>query len=314
MRVALTVIMLISICQFSCRKNPSANDVIQSDPIGRIIEETNLDSLSHFVNILSGELPVSINGMTYTIASRHKDYPGNNIAAEYILQKMRFYGLTAYDQVFSPTGRNVIGFQTGNEYPDQYYVICAHYDCYPNNNIAPGADDNASGTAAVIEAARLLSELSPQFSIVYALFDEEEQGLRGALHYANEARAANERIIGAINLDMIAWDSNDDGRFWINVRDTANSAHLSNRMVELHNEYNIGLSPQVLNPGYGSDNHAFWRRGYAAIGVEEMYGEDWNDHYHLVSDRIEHFNMPYFHKLSQLTIATLASLAGVEDE
>jgi len=270
-----------------------------------------LDSLSHFVDVLSGETPANINGNFHTISTRHTNYPGNNIAAEYIHNKLEDFGLILSNQIFSITGRNVYGLQTGTEYPDQHYIICAHYDSMPDSSLSPGADDNASGTAAVLEAARIMQNYSTEYSVIYALWDEEEQGLIGARNYAHRARTNNENIVGVINMDMIAWDSNDDGRFWVNVRDTANSVHMTDRMVEIHDNYNIGLSPQILNPGSGSDNVPFWWYGFPAIGIEEMYGEDWNDHYHLTSDTIDKFNMDYFHKISQLVIGTTASLANV---
>jgi hypothetical protein len=307
----LVVFLIVLIFLFSCEDNPTESIVVEPDIIENIISDTNLDSLLHYVNVLSGEISTTINNTTYTITSRHKNYPGNNIAAEYIYIKLQKYGLDVSNHIFSATGRNVYAIQTGIDYPGQYYIICGHYDSMPENSIAPGADDNASGTAAVLEAARILSGYISKYSIIYALWDEEEQGLVGAYNYAYRARDNNENIVGVINMDMIAWDSNNDSRFWINVKDTANSVHMSDRMIQIHNDYNIGLSPQVLNPGFGSDNVAFWYYGFPAIGIEEMYGEDWNDHYHLTSDRIEYFNLDYFYKISQLVISTTASLANV---
>jgi Zn-dependent M28 family amino/carboxypeptidase len=181
----------------------------------------------------------------------------------------------------------------------------------PDSSISPGADDNASGTAAVLEAARILQNYTTKYSLIYALWDEEEQGLIGAYNYTIMAWNSNENIMGVINMDMLGWDSNDDGRFWINVRDTANSVQMSERMLQINDQYNVGLSPQILNPGSGSDNLVFWYYGFAALGIEEMYGEDWNDHYHLVSDTIDKFNMNYFHKISKLVIGTTVSLAEV---
>ena len=311
MKFYLSILIILFLFINGCEDNPTESEKVDEDLIENIVLETNIDSLSHFVNVLSGEIPISINGNLYTIASRHKNYPGNNIAADYIYSKLQEYGLTVSNLVFSVTGRNVYAKQIGTEYPDQHYIICAHYDSMPDSSLSPGADDNASGTAAVLEAARIMKDYSTKYSIIYALWDEEEQGLVGAARYAERARNNNENIVGLINMDMIAWDSNDDGRFWINVRDVSNSVHMSDTMLQIHDTYNIGLSPQVLNPGSGSDNLVFWYYGFPAIGVEEMYGEDWNDHYHLTSDTIDKFNMNYFHKISKLVISTTASLVQV---
>jgi len=281
----------------------------QTDPqVQNIINQVNLDSLSKFVNELSGEVSVIINNQTDTIKSRHKNYPGNNIAADYIEQRLESFGLTVFNQHYSATGRNVYAEQPGTEYPDQRYIICAHYDDYPDGPIAPGADDNASGTAAVLEAARLLSNYSSKYTIVYALWDEEEQGLIGSQNYVYQALNTNEDIQGVINIDMIGWDSDNDMKLWVNTIDTANSVYLSDMAVQVNTFYQIGLDPQVLNPGSGSDNLVFWYFGFSAIGVEELYGIDWNDYYHTTEDKIDKFNLTYFHRCAKMVIGTLASI------
>jgi len=281
----------------------------QVDPqVQNIINQANLDSLSKFVMELSGEVPVVINNQTDTIKSRHKNYPGNNLAADYIEQKLESYGLTVLNQVYSATGRNVYAEQSGTEYPDQRYIICAHYDSMPEGPLSPGADDNASGTASVIEAARLLSGYSSKYTIVYALWDEEEQGLLGSQNYVYQALSTNENIQGVINIDMIGWDSDNDMKLWVNTIDTANSVYLSAMAVQVNTIYQIGLNPQVLNPGSGSDNLVFWYFGFSAIGVEELYGIDWNDYYHTTEDKIDKFNLTYFHRCAKMVIGTLASI------
>ncbi|MFH1851698.1 MAG: hypothetical protein ABIA75_05070, partial [Candidatus Neomarinimicrobiota bacterium] len=111
------------------------------------------------------------------------------------------------------------------------------------------------------------------------------------------------------NIDMIGWDSNDDGRFFINVVDTASSVYLAEVMLEVFERYEFDLEPVVLNPGSGSDNLVFWYWGYGALGIEEMYGEDWNEYYHTTGDRLDKFNLQYFLNCSRITIGTLATLA-----
>lgn len=196
----------------------------------------------------------------------------------------------------------------GRLVPDSSYIICAHYDCYPDSSIAPGADDNASGVAAVLEAARVLSEYNPDYTVIYALWDEEEQGLHGSGFYAANARGTNQGIAGVINIDMIGWDSNNDGRFYVNVKDTSSSRYLSERLLEVHDIFEFDFEPVLLNPGSGSDNLVFWYYGFGAIGVEEMYGEDWNEYYHTTCYRLEHFNLAYFEDCSRLLTGTLAAL------
>ena len=85
----------------------------QDPVIQTIIDQTNIDSLTFFVEELSGEVQTIIGGSPYTIISRHKNQPSNNKAADYIKQKLDSYGLVTYDQWWSSTGRNVYGVQLG---------------------------------------------------------------------------------------------------------------------------------------------------------------------------------------------------------
>jgi hypothetical protein len=295
-----------------CGDSPVGGSGNDADVVQEVINQTNLDSLSQVVRELSGDVPVLINGRTEVIRSRHKDYPGNDLAAEYINAKLTSYGLIVVDQWISETARNVYALQNGSRYPDRKYIFGAHYDSMPDSMTSPGADDNASGTAAVLEAARLLSRYTPEYTIMYALWDEEEQGVIGSGYYASNADRTGEDIEGVINVDMIGWDSDNNAEFFINVRDISSSALLSDAMVDINAQYGIDLSPRIVNPGSGSDNLPFWFFGYGAIGVEELYGEDWNDYYHDAGDRLSQFNLQYFHNCARLLSGTLASLAGLQ--
>ena len=299
--IFLTILLIISAQSFLLPQSPI---------IKTIINETNLDSLVYFVKELSGEVPTIINGSPYTIVSRHKNSTSNDKAADYIKQKLSSYGLTTTDQWFSSTGRNVYGVQLGTEFPNQKYMICAHYDDMPSGTTAPGADDNGSGTAAVIEAARVFSNYSFPFTIIFALWDEEEQGLVGSAYYAQQAANAGDSILGVLNMDMISWDSNNDSVAELHVIPTANSMDLKDKMEEVNSAYNIGVNLSIINPGLTASDHAsFWNNGYGAILLIEQYYGDFNSYYHTTNDKLLYFNLPYFHKLSRLTIATLATLA-----
>jgi hypothetical protein len=282
----------------------------QDPAVQTIINSVKVDSLVYFVKELSGEVSTIIGGSPYTILSRHKLQPGNNKAADYIKQKLNSYGLVTYDQNFSSTGRNVYGVQLGSVYPNKKYIICAHYDDMPSGTTAPGADDNGSGTAAVIEAARIFKNYSFPFTIIYALWDEEEQGLVGSAYYAQQAANAGDSIVGVINLDMIAYDSNNDNVAEIHTRPIAYSVALKDKMVEVNSTYNIGVSLSIINPGLTASDHAsFWNNNYSAILLIEQYYGDFNNYYHTVNDKLIHFNQPYFLKLSKLALGTLATLS-----
>ncbi len=86
----------------------------QTPVIQEIINKANIDSLRYFVRELSGDVQTIINGSPYTIQSRHKNQPGNNMAANYIKQKLNSYGLVTYDQNFSSTRKKCLWSSAGH--------------------------------------------------------------------------------------------------------------------------------------------------------------------------------------------------------
>ena len=169
-----------------------SNTYSQQINLNSFIENVNLDSLTYYVKELSGKIDVNVNGSLSKIVSRHKNNADNNKAADYIYQKLQKYNLEVTKQVFSSTGYNVYGTKLGTKFPTQKVIICAHFDSMPSGSKAPGADDNGSGTAAVIEAARILKDVSTPFTMIFALWDEEEQGLIGSEYYAANAASQGE--------------------------------------------------------------------------------------------------------------------------
>jgi hypothetical protein len=110
----------------------------QSPTVQSIIEEMSIDTIIFFARELTGDVETIINGTPYTIQSRNKFQPGNDMAANYIQQKLEFYGLEVHNQSFSSSGRNVYAIQPGTDFPNQKYIICAHYDDMPSGSLAPG--------------------------------------------------------------------------------------------------------------------------------------------------------------------------------
>jgi hypothetical protein len=281
----------------------------QNPTIEEILSEVSIDSMIYYASAISGEFPVELADTTVTILSRHKSQPGNGYAADYIEQKLESFGFTPDVQSWSTTGENIIATQPGLAFPNQKYVICAHYDAMPTA-VAPAADDDGSGTATLIELARVLSQYEFVFTIVYCFWDEEEQGLVGSGEYASAAALAGDSILGAVNIDAIAWDGNGDGLIRIHTRPTANSEDLAEVAVSVNTAYDIGLDVAVNNPGATYSDHAsFWNNDFGAILIIEDFDNDGNPHYHTPTDLVEFFDTTYYEQLSLLSAATISSLA-----
>ncbi len=130
-------------------------------------------------------------------------------AAEWIRQQFEAMGYAVELQEFNmgatASSPNVIATKTGTTYPDKFVVIGAHYDSYTWFDDAPGADDNASGTAGVIEAARVLADYPTECTIIFCAFSGEEYGLYGSTAYAERCHQQEMNILGYFNLDMIGY-------------------------------------------------------------------------------------------------------------
>ena len=103
-------------------------------------------------------------------------------------------------------GVNFIGQIKGDKNPDKYIVISAHYDHVGvrNGEIYNGADDNASGTAALFALAEYFSRNRPEHSLVFVAFDAEERGLQGARHFVGNLPVAKGSILLNVNMDMLS--------------------------------------------------------------------------------------------------------------
>jgi subtilisin-like proprotein convertase family protein len=300
--IALHITLIIAILLSLIPVNTDAQ-VGFSPRIDSIINLSTQQTMRKWDRELSGDTSTIIGGVSYTILSRHYNSVHNPKAAQFIYEQFLSFGLSARYMNYRTNGTNVIAVKTGIKYPNRQYIICAHYDDMPSGSLAPGADDNASGSCAVIEAARLLSPYTFDYTLVFVTFDEEELGLIGSKAYADSAWARGDSILGVINLDMIAYDSNND--YVLDIRTNSNSMDFSNYVKTVFNVYEDTLQPSVIvDLTQNSDHASFWNRNYRALcGIESA--QDFNAYYHTVNDNFSHVNVPYFSNITKAAIAAL---------
>jgi hypothetical protein len=280
---------------------------VSGQDTGSIIAEFNQDSLIKTVRDLSGEDSVIING-TKTIIKYRAAYLGFNMTENYLKERLAKYNIVVETYKYSINGLNIFGIQKGTKYPDEAFIVGAHHDAVTSYC----ADDNASGVAAVIETARILSKIGLDYSIIYAFWDEEEAGLWGSSYHARQVKANGQTFKGIINLDMIGYDSNNDRKFDIHVYPDASSLSLADSTLNVISRYKLNLDPQVINPGTDrGDHYSYWKQGiYNAIALgEQIFSDDGNPAYHSENDRINLFNIPYFVEISKMTVGLMATLA-----
>ncbi len=250
--------------------------------------------------------------------SRYSYAPELAVERDYIRDRMETVGLDVRYHSFNLGGKpldNIEGALDGwGLESNTVYIVCAHYDSISDDrdNTAPGADDNASGVAAVLEAARVLSQYRYRHTLRFVTFSGEEQGLYGSYYYVAEARSAGTDIGGTINLDMIAWDSDGDNTMEIHAGTQGDSQALGTAFLNANTTYGVLLVPEYMTYGStGASDHArFWSHGYPAILVIEDF-QDFNPYYHQTSDTMDKLNLPYATKFVQTTVAALAELAEI---
>jgi hypothetical protein len=248
--------------------------------------------------------------------------------------------------VFKPLV-NVVATLEGATQPSRSIVVGAHYDASASRMgtstwrsqwktiRAPGADDNASGTAAMLEAARLMSDPSfgilNDYTITFVAFGSEEGGPAhrgghgGSRHYAGQARTRGDDILGMISVDMIGHN-----RHYTTTDVVSNtpSVWLGEAFVAAKDSLSVPLitnePPFAYDDNDYSDHASFWEYGYDAILLIE-HAAPWdqstnynpNPYYHRTSDTIETLNYNLLKRVTQTLIGTLVSITaaptGVDD-
>ncbi len=271
------------------------NDVIQI-----IVGEVNRDNLRSYVQSLQD------------FQTRYTTTSNCVLASQFLLNYFQTLGLDAWLQPFafgSSSSQNVIAELKGTTSPKDIAIICAHYDSTSNQPaiLAPGADDNASGTAAVMEAARILAKYPFDFTVRFIAFSAEEQGLYGSRAYSTGALAESQRIIGVINLDMIAYA--DKMPEDLDVIVNSQSQWLAGRAAFAAATYTGLAVRKSINASFVYSDHApFWDRGYPALcGIEDE--SIMNPYYHKTTDTISTLNFDFYESATKTSLATLADLA-----
>jgi photosystem II stability/assembly factor-like uncharacterized protein len=223
---------------------------------------------------------------------------------------------------FDDKWSNVVAEKKGKVNPDEIVILCGHMDSTSEVPLesAPGADDNGSGTAAALAGARALAELEFERTVRFIVWAGEEQGLLGSAYYARNAAAKEEKIVGVVNLDMVAYDEEAGER-----DDTSNVANdesrwLAEYLIDVGGMYEIGHTFDLLiEPQAGGSDHAsFWNAGYNAIflieGTKGPGGIQENPYYHSTRDTVDKLSMKLQLDCSRAAVGTVAHLAHLYGE
>ena len=255
-----------------------------------------------------------------SVRTRFSPTSGCHAAGTSIYNYLSRLGLAVEYDVFRYTsprvvgggeGRNVVATLPGIGGSEGILLVGAHYDSFSTNEFrtAPGADDNASGTAAVLEIARILSQHRFTRTIRFVAFDAEEMGTFGSEHLAAAAKSRRDAIVAMLNLDMVGFKRGKKSALAV-VPERADE-WLADRFIQEANRYGIPIRVvKRVNARWARSNQLSFRAaGYPALAVSEDTPDD-NPHYHHPSDTADTLDMDFLTAATRATLATLATLAG----
>lgn len=234
----------------------------------------------------------------------------SSVPQAYLKQKLEDYGMdTVFYHYYKPnTPPNVVGIRYGTQNPSEFWLLGGHYDAVL---AGAGADDNASGTAGVLEMGRVLQDYEIRKSLILVLFSGEETGLWGSKAFADSAVSVI-NMAGMINLDMIAYSHN--------LEDSSVSACWKYFASDLMQDFLTGISLYVpelkvdqdstSSVLYASDHASFWTHLIPALFLIEnsdRWGGSFNPWYHQLADTIgKGANSPWLaEKITRAAIAAL---------
>ncbi len=262
---------------------------------------------------------------------RNPDDPSRPLekAGEYIHREFLRTGLMTWEEPFQWQGktfRNIVAEKKGTATPEKIVILGAHYDSVEGS---PGADDNASGIAVLLEAAKAVERLPLPSTIRFIAFNLEECGFLGSTHHAEKAKREGEQIRGMFSLECVgftrsgqSYPSYLDPKFYPAVGDfitligNERSRSFVERVFQSFKTRVPGLPVEVLLvPGNGdtmeearlSDHSPFWERGFPALMVTDTAFLR-NPNYHLPTDTVDTLDFDFMRKV---TLGILHSLMEV---
>jgi hypothetical protein len=325
------VIAVLAALVLSARMTPAYDDRIRpqvTQVIGDVSEARIRASLEKLVGF----------GTRHTMSDPESPDHGIGAARQWIFNELQSYSprlQVRFDKWrVKPRGRiskevdlyNVVAVLPGKTMPETQIVISAHYDSLGGTGSvenaaelpAPGASDDGSGTAALLELARVLSHYEFDKTLVFMAFAGEEQGLIGSTLEAAKAKKEAVQIEAVLNNDIIGTDTAGNGRtdastvsvYGGSVMD-APSQELARFAHEIGERYMPGMkvTPIFMQDriGRGGDHAPFQLEGFAAVRISTPNEIFANEHH--ATDTLENMSVPYTTKVAKINAAVAASLA-----
>jgi hypothetical protein len=253
---------------------------------------------------------------------RSADSPGIDQTRKYVEQRLKATGVervgASWTQEFDFTPRrstnklkgvNYLGSIRGKKDPDRYIIITAHYDHdgIKNGEIFNGADDNASGTAALFAIAEYFKKRRPKHSMIFVAFDAEEKGLLGARHFVQNLPVSKESILLNVNIDMIS--RSDKNELW--ASGTHHYPYLKAPLEAAQKKARVKLLLGHDRPEQGRDDWTF-QSDHGAFHREKIpfiyFGVEDHEDYHKPTDDFTKIHPEFYVRAVESVITAIEIL------
>lgn len=248
------------------------------------------------------------------LEGRGTDTKGIRLAQDFISKRYEEIGLEKYGKdyfqnfTFSQRKKeynckNIVGKITGTQHPEKYMVLTAHYDHlgFHDGKIFNGADDNASGVAAIMAAADFFKKNPPKHSLLFVAFDAEEMGLQGAKYFVDNSPVSLENILININLDMVSRNEKNE----IYLAGTYHYPALKEKLTHIDqvSELNVRFGHDKPSLGHNNWTHSSDHAPFHNKKIPFLYlGVEDHEDYHKHTDTFEKINPAFLYRSSNLVV------------
>ncbi len=302
-----------------------------ADPsIERLLRQLTATEIRQWNQRLSGEVSIEIGAQPLWLRSRYSHSANGRRSEQFVFEQLEAMGYTPrYHQYKTPYGkvwRNVVVDIPGQKHPDEMVLLIGHLDSisFPTKyagKTAPGADDNGSGSAALLAMADLLKGTSFDKTLRFVWFTGEEMGYWGSRPYVRALAKQDAHVIAAINVDMVGYDGDQDRVVEVHTGKREINIQLGDHLAAANALYDLGLviERKQTSAARFSDHQSFWNYGYPSVlvienffndGDEDIHGRDRNPAYHQTTDQANLLDFDYITAIARMALASAVHLAG----
>lgn len=234
---------------------------------------------------------------------------------EYGYEDVRLDTFRTWTWQDSVDAMNVLAYKAGTTRPTEHVIIGGHYDSIQIGNFddpdapAPGVEDNGTGVACVLEAARILADVETERSVIFACWSGEEEGLWGSRDFVAKAVSESLHVVLYLNVDCIGYNAPPlpDA---IVFADSASVA-VAGWMCEIASEHTGYQFVPAVQPIGASDQNSFWEEGYNVLDTATDVS---SPYMHTSEDVIDHIDPDYATAMAAVNVAATAVVAGIVGE